>query len=243
MSSQSATNRVKDLKAKLLNKQQKPESNASTTVENASQPSVSSGGMANHAVPPKARSRQPPDNSQSVHSSINREHLVNFGVSAKLELNEDRALASLVKSVMHYVFDDTTGLDAVGRSLDTYIAKELALVNLEGCVLQSAVDSIKSARETIDESNRDLISRFPEFHNLVSDASINKRRRLEYNEKALEILGVDSKEQSRSRVRRIEEILNELRHSNRKLARTIEYRKRQMEPLTYWAKVLESGHF
>ena len=144
---------------------------------------------------------------------------------------------------MLYVFDGSTTLDAVDRALETYIAKDVHSASLERGMIESAVESICSARNSLEESNRELSNRFPEFQHLVSNAHLNKKRRLEYNDKASDILAVVSKELSQTRLREMSEILDTLRQSNRKLARTIEYRRRQIEPLMYWATVLETGQF
>jgi len=243
MSSQSATNRVKDLKAKLLGKQRtQPENPESSPID-----SVKGDFTHGAAMNPAVRSNPGPvrttESTQSITSAMNREQLVNLAIASKMDLAEDRAFSSLVKSVMLYVFDGSTGLEEVERAVDAYIAKDVALAALETNMVEIAMDAVNSARVSLEESNRDLAVRFPEFYQLVSDASTNKRRRLEYNEKATGILAIESREQSQARLQEMSEVLDALRQSNRKLARTIEYRRQQMEPLVYWTNVLETGRF
>jgi hypothetical protein len=242
-SSQSSTNRVRDLKARLLSKQQKPEIRDPDSVSSSPKSIAANITTSKDNMRTNSSSNNTNPHHSATSSTPSTDDIVNASIQSKLDLGEDRVLCSLVKSVMLYLYDGSIGSDTVQKAFEAYSAKELITWNCLEEQIIAALDSLGSARDLLDSSNEDLKRQFPDFQKFVTYASLTKRHRLEYNEKASEILQVNSKEEAGERYREISEVLDALRQSNHRLAKTIEYRNQQLEPLVYWTRVLQTGRF
>jgi hypothetical protein len=241
--SQSAANRVKDLKAKLLSRQQTHDIRQADSTSSTPKSDIVNVPVSKDVVRINPASKPANGDAAATTRPLSVDDIVNASVQSKLDLSEDRALGGLVKSVMLYTSDGSICLDTVQKAFEAYSAKELnTWIYLEQAVA-NALDSVGSARDLLNASNEDLKSLFPDLQKFVKQASLTKRRRFEYNEKSTEILKVNSKEEAGHKFRDLSAGLDALRESNHKLARTIEYRRQQLEPLVYWTKVLETGRF
>ena len=234
----SATNRVKDLKAKLLGRQSKLDSSPDGTPRNSG-PTKAQTEASDSRV--NGVTSQMTSSKSSTNNPAQQDIVVNSALNTKFDLAEDRALSSLVRCVMQYVFGGSGDLESIERAMELYNVRELSNAMVLGGMLEGALQSIESFSMSLEQSNEELVARFPEFMQLLSQASTSKRRRFEYNESSKTVLTVQSKDESSRKLDEMAKLISSLKESNIRLARTIEYRQKQLEPLLYWAKVLETG--